>query len=143
MKNQPVVLEWTFHAFFEKVWNAITDKELMKQWYFEIAEFEPEPGFEFQFEGGTEKTRYQHLCKITEVVPGKKLSYSWRYEGYTGNSLVTFELFAESDKTRLVLTHTGLETFPSDNPDLSKENFVAGWTYIIGTSLKEFLEKSN
>jgi uncharacterized protein YndB with AHSA1/START domain len=83
-----------------------------------------------------------HLCKITEVVIGKKLSYSWRYDGYEGNSFVTFELFPEGNKTRLKLTHKGLETFPINNPDFAKENFIDGWTYITGTSLKEFLEKA-
>jgi hypothetical protein len=40
------------------------------------------------------------------------------------------------------LTHAGLETFPAaENPDLKKENFEMGWTEIIGTSLKEFVEK--
>ncbi len=56
---------------------------------------------------------------------------------------MTFELFAEVQATRLKLTHEGLETFPINNPDFAKENFVAGWTYIIGSSLKEFVEKAS
>jgi len=115
----------------------------MKQWYFDLAEFKPEIGFEFQLYGGTEEKQYLHLCKITEVIPGKKLAYSWRYDGSEGNSLVTFELFAEGDKTRLKLTHEGLETFPKSNPDLAKENFVEGWISIIGTSQKKFIENKN
>ncbi len=142
MKNEPFVIERTYNAPVEKVWKAITDKEDMKQWYFDIAEFKPEVGFEFQFEGGKDDKCYLHLCKITEVIPRKKLQYSWRYDGYEGNSFVTFELFAEGDKTRLKLTHEGLETFPISNPDFAKENFVEGWTYLIGTSLKEFAEKA-
>ena len=59
-----------------------------------------------------------------------------------GNSFVTFELFVEGSKTRLKLTHEGLDTFPKSNPDLAKENFVEGWTSIIGTSLKKFLENA-
>jgi uncharacterized protein YndB with AHSA1/START domain len=74
------------------------------------------------------------------VVPGKKLQYSWRYEGHEGNSFVTFELFDEGDKTRLKLTHEGLETFPP-TPDFAKQNFVQGWTEIIGTNIKKFVEK--
>jgi uncharacterized protein YndB with AHSA1/START domain len=111
----------------------------MKEWYFDLAEFKPEVGFEFQFLAGKDEKKYLHLCKITEVTAGKKLAYSWRYDGYEGTSFVTFELFAEGNKTRLRLTHEGLETFPKSNPDLAKENFVQGWTSIIGTSLKKFL----
>jgi hypothetical protein len=51
---------------------------------------------------------------------------------------VTFELFDEAGKTRLKLTHEGLETFPASNPDFAKESFTEGWTHIIGKSLKEF-----
>ena len=140
MANEPFVIERTFNAPVEKVWKAITDKDEMKQWYFDLADFKPEVGFEFQFEGGPDHKKYLHLCKVTEVLPQKKLTYSWRYDGYEGNSFVTFELFSEGEKTRLKLTHAGLETFPA-NPDFAKENFVAGWNHIIGKSLPEYLEK--
>ena len=141
MSNEPFVIERTFNAPAEKMWKAITDKNEMKQWYFDLAEFKPEVGFEFQFYGGPPEKQYLHLCKITEVVAGKKLTYSWRYDGYEGNSFVTFELFAEENTTRVKLTHAGLETFPKENPDLAKHNFAEGWTDIIGRSLKEFVEK--
>ena len=140
---EPFVIERTYPAPVERVWNAITQPAEMKLWYFDLPDFKPEVGVEFQFMGGpTEDRQYKHLCKITEVIPKKKLAHSWRYEGYAGNTLVTFELFDEGTQTRLKLTHEGLETFPSDNPDLAKENFAEGWTMIIGTSLKEYLEKT-
>ena len=72
MKPEPFVIERTLNAPVEKVWKAITDKEQMKQWYFDLAEFKPEPGFEFSFDGGTDEKSYVHLCKVTEVVPGKR-----------------------------------------------------------------------
>ncbi len=143
MKHEPFVIERTYNAPIEKVWKSITDKKEMKQWYFDIAEFKPEVGFEFQFEGTNDGRTYLHLCKVTDVIVGKKLRHSWRYAGYEGNSFVTFELFPEGKATRLKLTHEGLETFPMNNPDFAKENFVAGWNHIIGTSLKEFIEKSS
>jgi uncharacterized protein YndB with AHSA1/START domain len=142
MKNEPFVIERTLNAPVDKVWKAITDKDDMKQWYFDMPAFKPEVGCEFSFEGKSKKgITYLHLCKVTEVIPKKKLTYSWRYDGYEGNSFVTFELFPEGKKTRLKLTHEGLETFPASNPELAKENFVRGWTQIIGTSIVQFLEK--
>ncbi len=141
MANEPFVIERTYNAPVEKVWKAISDKGEMKKWYFDLAEFKPEVGFEFRFTGGTEDRQYVHICQVTEVVPGKKLTYSWLYEGYEGKSYVTFELFSEGDNTTLKLTHAGLETFPT-HPDFAKQNFVQGWTEIIGTSLKEYLEKA-
>lgn len=89
MDNKPVVVETIYKASKEKVWNAITDKNEMKKWYFNIAEFKPEVGFEFQFTGGTPEKTYLHLCKITEAVNESKLTYSWRYDGYEGISFVT------------------------------------------------------
>lgn len=139
--KQPFIIERTYNAPVSLVWKAITSKEEMKKWYFDFSEFKPEIGFEFQFEGGTEEKTYLHLCKVTEVVENKKLAYSWRYDGYEGDSLVTFELFEEGQSTRLKLTHEGLETFPAIK-DFAKGNFVAGWTEIIGKSLKEFVEQN-
>ena len=98
-------------------------------------------GFEFKWYGDDGDKKWLHAGKITEVVPGKKLSYTWSYPGYAGESVVTFELFAEGNKTRLKLTHAGLETFPAEVTAFKKENFIAGWTEIIGSSLKNFLEK--
>ena len=134
-------MERTLNAPIEKVWQAISDRDQMKQWYFDLSAFKPEVGFQFQFEGGTETCNYLHLCEVTEVVPGRRLQYSWRYDGYEGNSLVTFELFPEGDKTRLRLTHAGLETFPQSNKDFARSNFEAGWNEIIGSLLPAFLEK--
>lgn len=140
MKNEPLVIERTFRAPTNMVWRALTNNDEMKKWYFDIAAFRPEAGFEFQFTGGTDTRTYLHLCKVTQVIPGKKLAYSWRYDGYEGESEVTFELFSRGDQTRLRLSHSGLETFPSDNPDFASKNFVNGWASIIGESLKKYLE---
>ena len=140
MKAQPIVVERTLNAPADKVWKAITDRAQMKQWSFDIREFKAEVGFKFQFLGGTDEHKYLHKCQVTEVILGKKLTYSWRYDGYEGISYVTWELAQEGNQTRLTLTHRGVETFPATNPDFKKENFVAGWTYIVGTSVKESVE---
>jgi uncharacterized protein YndB with AHSA1/START domain len=139
----PVVIERTFDAPVAKVWQAISDKDEMKKWYFDLPEFKPEAGLEFQFYGGTKEKQYLHLCKIVEVMPLKKITYSWRYDGYAGISFVTFELFERGDKTTVRLTHAGIESFPASNPDLDRERFAAGWTAIIGSSLKTFLESNH
>lgn len=142
MKGEPIVVERLLNAPPERVWKAITNKALMKEWNFDIPEFRAEVGFEFRFLGGTDEHKYLHLCKVTEVALGKKLTYSWRYDGYEGMSYVTWELAEEGKQTRLTLTHRGVETFPASNPDFKKENFVGGWTYIVGTSVKGSVEGS-
>ncbi|TAH40960.1 MAG: SRPBCC domain-containing protein [Bacteroidetes bacterium] len=142
MLQEPFVIEKIFNAPVEMVWKAISDKDEMKKWYFDLVEFKPEVGFEFKFPGGPSPEKmYLHLCKVTEAIKNKRLSYTWKYDGYEGNSLVTFELIKEGNKTRLKLSHFGLETFPMSNPDFAKKNFVAGWNQIIGIALEEFLNE--
>jgi uncharacterized protein YndB with AHSA1/START domain len=144
MESKNVIVERIFKAPIQLVWKAITEKELMKQWYFELEEFKSEVGFKFQFTGGpTPDKQYVHLCEIKEVINEQKLSYSWSYKGYTGNSLVTFELFViEKNQTKLKLTHEGLETFPMNNPDFAIGNFKEGWNHIVNTALKKFLNQN-
>ncbi len=151
MNNDVFTIEHTYNAPIEKVWKAISDKNEMKKWYFDLREFKTEVGFEFRFTGGPSPDRqYLHICVITEVIPNKKLTYSWRFDGYPGNSFVTFELFTENArpdelfgrvKTKLKFTHAGIESFAvSKNPDLDAKNFPEGWNHIIGTALKKFVE---
>ena len=138
MENKPLIIEQEYKAPIDLVWRAITEKELMKKWYFDIPDFKPEVGCTFHFEGGKEDKRYVHLCEVLEMIPNKRLKYSWKYEGYDGISFVTFELSSVGENTKVKLIHEGLETF--NNPDFIRENFVGGWNYLINESLKEFLE---
>jgi uncharacterized protein YndB with AHSA1/START domain len=138
-EDKAIIVERYYNAPIEKVWNAITDKDEMKQWYFDIEEFKPEIGFEFNFFGESDGKKFLHICKITELIERKKITYSWRYDSYEGNSTVSFELFAEGDSTRLKLTHAGVETF-SKVKDFVRENFVGGWKYFLDEALLGYLK---
>lgn len=140
MDEKILVIERICEAPIEKVWGAITNKDQMNHWYFDVSDFKAEVGFEFQFYGESDGKKYLHKCKIVEVEPITKISYTWSYEGYAGQSLVTFELFSEDkNKTRLKLTHSGTETFLS-HPDFEKADFNEGWNSILGKSLRNFVE---
>lgn len=140
MDKTPIIVENKYSATPEEIWKAITDPDAMKKWYFDLPGFKAEVGYKFNFIGGPSPERqYNHLCEVTEVIPMKKLTYSWNYDGYAGNSFVTFEMSPELDGTSLKLTHDKLETFPSDNPDFAPQNFEGGWNSLLGESLKGFL----
>lgn len=141
MTNEPIVVKRTFNAPVEQVWLALTSTEQMKQWYFDIAAFTPEAGFQFSFEGGDENQKYLHLCTIKEVVPFKKLSHTWRYEGQDAETLVTWELTDNGDTTQVTLTHSGIENIEPNGPAFARQNFADGWNHIVGVSLKDHLEK--
>lgn len=144
MEGNPIVVEQTFDASIDEVWNAIVHVDQMRQWFFEtISDFEPEVGFETQFNVHVEGQDYLHLWKVTEVTPGRKITYNWRYRGYPGNSFVTWELSEVADGTKLTLTHEGIESFPQDNPIFSRQAGEEGWSYFLNQSLKAFLERGS
>jgi uncharacterized protein YndB with AHSA1/START domain len=138
---EPIVIERIFNAPVARVWKALTDVNQMREWYFDLKKFKPQVGFDFEFVVEHEGNSYHHLCRVVEVIPEKKIAYTWRYKGEPGDSLVTIELSPDGEKTRLKLTHTGIETFPR-TPAYARKNFEQGWTTIIGTELKQFVEKT-
>jgi uncharacterized protein YndB with AHSA1/START domain len=144
LASVPVVVERTFDAPVNVVWRAITDTDRMRAWSFaNLESFQPEVGFQTQFNVRKNGKDYLHIWEVTEVVPGRKIAFRWKFGGLPGDSLVTFELAAVGEKTRLTLTHEGLETFqPESHPELARGNFLKGWTQLIGSSLADFFEGS-
>ena len=141
MNTDPIVVEQVYSATIAEVWKAITAKDQMRQWFFEtMSNFQPEVGFEIQFDVQAEAQNYTHRWKVSEVIPEKKIVYDWRYIGYPGNSSVTWEISETPQGTKLKLTHNGIETFPQDNPIFSRESGEAGWGYFLHEGLKHFLE---
>lgn len=141
--SNPVTIHRILDASVERVWKALTDLEQMKQWYFELDAFEPQKGFQFSFYGqGTKGEQYLHECEVLEVLPLQKISYSWTYKGFEGYSVVSFELESAGEKTKITVTHSGLDSFPANNPDFAAENFNMGWTELIGKLLPDFLKRT-
>ena len=136
----PLVKEVVLDASPARVWKALTNKDELKQWCFDMNAFVPEPGFAFEFYGEKDGHRYKHLCKVLEVEKEKRMKWLWTYEGVEGETFVTFELFPEGGKTRLRLTHEGLENLPQDE-HYAKENFMAGWNSILDVSLKNYVKE--
>ena len=123
----------------DKVWLALTSPDEIKRWYFDLPGFTAATGYQFSFEGGSDPAHpYIHRCEIVDVSPLSVLSYTWRYEGYPGETLVTFKLKPENSGTVVTLTHEGLASLPASNPDFARSNFEAGWNSIVGTSLPKY-----
>jgi uncharacterized protein YndB with AHSA1/START domain len=138
--GEDFVIERTYNAPVSVVWQAITNPAAIKQWFMPFEGFRPEIGCEFTFTAEDhDHVSWVHLCTVKEVIPQKRLAYTWRYEGHAGDTLVTMELMPEGDATHIKLTHSGLGTLPKI-PALARENFAAGWTDLIGRLLKEYTE---
>jgi uncharacterized protein YndB with AHSA1/START domain len=106
------------HQFFfphppEMVWDYLTKPDLMAQWLMKN-DFQPIVGFDFQFRTGPIPSLHfdgVFYCKVLEIVPFKKLSYSWKSgpgEGkITLDSIVVWKLEPKDKGTELLLTHSG------------------------------------
>jgi len=139
--DKSIIVEQLFDSSIENVWKAITELAKMKRWFFDnIPSFNPTVGFETRFVVQVEDRVFPHLWKLTEVVPMKKITYDWRYEGYQGRSIVIFELIKEVHQTKLKLTSTAIESFPDNIPEFTRESGVQGWNYFIKKSLKGYLD---
>lgn len=141
--SNPIVIEETFNFNVNIVWDAITKPDEMRQWFFNnIPLFEPKVGFETNFNVQSESRSFHHLWKILEVMPNKKIKYQWCYKNIKGEGFVTFELFKINEQTLLRLTNEGLDSFPQDIPEFSRESCEAGWKYFIQQKLKSYLNKT-
>lgn len=66
MIDTPLIKEFSYNAPIDKVWEAVTETENLKEWYFsQIQKFEPVVGFRFQF---TDKgAEYQKEWIVTKI----------------------------------------------------------------------------
>lgn len=143
MDSNDAIVEQLNKAAPAKVWTAISEVAEMRSWYFPLDAFEPKVGFAFSFvSGNSEDSPYLHLCEVVEVIPQKKLSYTWQYNGLPGCTTVSFELLEHRSGTLLRLTHSGIETLAEGGTDFARENFVGGWTYFLKTALADYLKGS-
>lgn len=140
--NTPITVQYKINAPAEKVWKALTDKNEMKSWYFDIHDFEPEVGKAFNFYEPGGENKYHHQGEILEILPLQKLKHSWSYPDFSDlKTIVTWELQPVDDATLVILTHENIENFKDLGEGFSRENFTGGWNSIVGQSLKEYLEK--
>jgi len=122
-----------------RIWQAITDKKQMKEWYFDIPDFELKAGAVFNFFEPGGKNEYHHRCVVKEIVLNKKFSHTWTHPGHSkGESIVTWLLREKDNGTEVTLTHSGLENFADAGPAFAPENYQLGWEGLMA-ALKNFI----
>lgn len=137
-----VIVKERMNAPVEKVWNALTDKSQMKEWYFDIPDFELGLHNEFNFYEPGGECKYHHHGEILEIEPHAKLKHTWSYpEISKEKTLVKWELEGDGDATNVTLTHKGIENFDHLGKDFQHDSFEAGWNELVKKSLKEYVEK--
>lgn len=140
MAELPICVALEIHAPVARVWQAITLPEQMRQWFFaEIPAFEARKGFETQFTVQAESRDFLHRWQIVEVIPEQVIRYRWLYPDYPGESLVSFRLSPKGKDTLLEITHQGMQSYPQEVPEFSRESCQGGWEYF-GKRVKDWLE---
>jgi uncharacterized protein YndB with AHSA1/START domain len=112
--------ERIYHQFFydhspETVWEYLTKAELISQWLMPN-DFLPIVGHDFRFTiRAMPEMDFDGIvyCKIVELIPFKRLSYSWKLGPGGGkiaiDSLVSWTLIPKDGGTELTLDHTGVK----------------------------------
>ena len=107
--SDAVVFECDLPEPREKVWRALTQKELLAAWLLPN-DIRPEVGAKFQLEPATK-------CEVLEAEPGRKLRWRQREPSdaipsdYSVESFVSFELAdLPGGGTRLRVVHDGFAT---------------------------------
>lgn len=136
----PIIVDQHVTASRDKVWQALTDPQQMREWYFpQLPDFRPQQGFSTEFVIENEGRTFTHQWRVSEVAAPERIAYTWNFAEYEGQGEVIFELLPEGTGTRVRVTNTGLETFPSDVPEFRPESCRGGWEYFIQGNLKDYL----
>jgi uncharacterized protein YndB with AHSA1/START domain len=106
------------HQFFfphpkEMVWEYLTKSDLLEQWLMKN-NFKPIEGHDFQFRTNPiPSLDFDGICycKVLEIIPFEKLSYSWKGGPGKGqitlDSVVVWKLVPRDNGTELFLEHSG------------------------------------
>jgi uncharacterized protein YndB with AHSA1/START domain len=112
------------------VWKYLTEASLIEQWLMPN-NFEPIVGHEFQFRSKPAPLiEFDGIayCKVLEIVPMKKLTYSWKCgpgeNKITLDSIVVWTLTPRDGGTELVLEQTGFKELENANIFLAMKE---GW----------------
>ena len=105
-QTETISFEFDLQHSPEKVWRALTEPELLKEWLLPAIGFELAPGAEFTFKTqpypGWDGTV---SCRFLEIEPQKVLRYAWTVPFL--DTVVTFTLSPTATGTRLSLVQSG------------------------------------
>ena len=124
--TRSVVIERELPHPPEKIWRALTQGPLIKEWLMDN-DFQPVVGHKFNFRS-TPVPNWNGIvdCQVLVVEPNQKLSYSWGSLGL--GSVVVWTLVATSGGTLLRMEQSG---FGADQ-DAAYKGATYGWKKFIG-----------
>ena len=132
MGNKGFLYQTVIHATAEKVWQALTNAEFTKQyWFGRSVASDWKVGSEVTIT--TPEGKIEVKGKILAAEPNQKLSYTWGSGTSTNDTTVTFEIVPMGPLTKLVVSHD------IDLDGDAAQQTINGWTFIA-SGLKTLLE---
>jgi uncharacterized protein YndB with AHSA1/START domain len=124
-----------------KVWAALTEPDLIAQWFGDTAEFDPSPGGAGVF-GWNDQAAGPFRVLVEHIDKPKTLVYRWARDAdvdpVPGNStVVRFDLTEIEGGTRLTVLETGFEQL--SDPRSAHDANTEGWRAELA-ELVEFVE---
>ena len=124
----------------ERVWSALTDGELTRQYWGHENCSDWKPGSRWEHVRAAPSGEVDVAGRVIEIDPPRRLVTSWVRPSQEGmadkTSRVTYELDEAHGETRLTVTHSDIRD------PVSYENLSQGWPLVL-SSLKSFLEKGD
>ena len=124
--TRSVVIEREMSYPPEKIWRALTEGTLIKEWLMDN-DFQPKVGHKFKFRS-TPMPNWNGIIdsEVLVVEPDKTLSYSWNSMGL--ESVVVWTLVATSGGTLVRMEQSGFR--PDQEANYQGANY--GWQKFIG-----------
>jgi uncharacterized protein YndB with AHSA1/START domain len=120
-----------------KVWKALTEGELTRQYWKHTNESDWKPGSKWKHVADDGKGTVRLVGQVIEVVPNKRLVLTWGDPADAGNpaehSRAAIDIETVGEMVRLTVTHEELKS-----AELAKK-IANGWPRVV-SSLKSLLE---
>jgi uncharacterized protein YndB with AHSA1/START domain len=139
--NFIVKVRETINVPVEKVWDALTNPEIVKQYFFGTEQQSDwKKGSDITWTGEWEGKKYQDKGKILDVIPNQRLQYTYlssmsgkedKPENY---ATVTIELSGDNFHTVLSLKQDGNDT------EKSRDHSEQNWKMLL-EGMKKLLEE--
>jgi uncharacterized protein YndB with AHSA1/START domain len=104
IRDMEVERETILEAEPERVWEALTDDDLLSDWFADRARVEPWEGGEVEFDCDDGERR----GTVRRVEEERELEFTWSRDGQ-GESLVTFTIEPVEYGTRLIVVERALD----------------------------------
>ena len=120
-KTRTVTVEREIAHPPERIWRALTQPELMREWLMQN-DFAPQVDHRFTLRGDWGSVD----CKVLAIEPERSLSYTWSAMGL--ESVVTWTLTPTATGTHLRMDQAGFR----DNQEQAYQGAKYGWQNFFG-----------